>query len=378
MPEKPSTCPSSPPASVADYAHRWQRAYPPTGALYLRAADGIVRVASNSAALLDKLRRYFGELVCSAAPAIFDVVALEASTPELAHPLTIWPPDPGKTKIKDEYADLPDGRLLRKRQTGMVFAYGHGGGTTIGPALKNDNQVVNFINNRLIQRALDRGALLCHAAGIEHGGRGILLAGLSGRGKSTLALHLLERGCRFISNDRLLLSVPQKTTADTAVAPGQCGHQPTIAGVPKLPRVNPGTLLSSPRLRSILTPQRIEELAQLDPAALWQLEEKYDVDLWQAYGAGRFVTHAPLAGVVVLAWQRDAGPLVRQRIDLAEHPDLLAAIMKSPGVHYVPSAPPPDLSPATYLHALRATPALALTGGADFAGGVAACMDLLA
>lgn len=386
MPEEPRTNRRTTPASVADYARTWQDAYPPTGELHLRAADGSVRMASNSTALLNKLRRYFGEFVCPAAAPIIEIAALEAPSPELAHALTIWPPDPGKTKLKDEYIDLPDGRLLRKRQTGMVFAYGHGGGTAIGPAFNNDNQVVNFVNNRLIQRALDRGALLCHAAGVAHAGRGLLLAGLSGRGKSTLALHLLEQGCRFISNDRLLLFGAKEavahghacSTSDVPLRSEQCGTQPIIAGVPKLPRVNPGTLLSSPRLRSILSPQRISKLTRLSSAALWQLEEKYDVDVWQAYGAGRFVTHAPLAGIVVLAWQRDAGPLVSRRINLAEHPDLLAAVMKSPGVHYVPPAPPPDLSPEAYLRALSATPALALTGGADFDGAIRACMDLLA
>ena len=47
------------------------------------------------------------------------------------------------------------------------------------------------------------------------------------------------------------------------------------------------------------------------------------------------MTEAPLAGFLVLNWQRDAdADLALQRVELAQRRDLLAAIMKSPGPFY--------------------------------------------
>lgn len=43
-------------------------------------------------------------------------------------------PDPGKSKVKEEYADFPDGRLVRKRLTGMVFVFGEGDHLAMGGA----------------------------------------------------------------------------------------------------------------------------------------------------------------------------------------------------------------------------------------------------
>lgn len=45
------------------------------------------------------------------------------------------------------------------------------------------------------------GSLMFHGAAVSHGGRGIILAGPAFAGKSTLVLALMERGCRFLSDD---------------------------------------------------------------------------------------------------------------------------------------------------------------------------------
>ena len=67
-------------------------------------------------------------------------------------------PDPGKTKIKEEYVDLDDGRIVRKRLTGMLFVFGGGQNVAVGPCGANLNQVINFINNRYIEWLLCRPA----------------------------------------------------------------------------------------------------------------------------------------------------------------------------------------------------------------------------
>ncbi len=79
-------------------------------------------------------------------------------------------PDPGKPRVKEEYLDFPDGRLVRKRLTGLVFAFNQTEHYALGPCLANLNQVVNFINSRLIQHALARGALWPTPPGSTMGG----------------------------------------------------------------------------------------------------------------------------------------------------------------------------------------------------------------
>lgn len=46
-----------------------------------------------------------------------------------------------------------------------------------------------------------------HAGCVAIGGRGVLIAGASGRGKSDLALRLIDRGARLVSDDYSVLRV---------------------------------------------------------------------------------------------------------------------------------------------------------------------------
>jgi len=47
--------------------------------------------------------------------------------------------------------------------------------------------------------------ILCHATAVDIAGRGVLLRGPSGSGKSDLALRLMDRGGCFVSDDQTLL-----------------------------------------------------------------------------------------------------------------------------------------------------------------------------
>lgn len=53
--------------------------------------------------------------------------------------------------------------------------------------------------------AILQGLEVLHAAGLEVDGRTIAVAGLSGVGKSTTALHLMARGARFLADDVVAL-----------------------------------------------------------------------------------------------------------------------------------------------------------------------------
>jgi HprK-related kinase B len=331
-----------------------------------------VRVESNSEEVCAGLARYFR--AARVEPERYDVriIAIEASEPELNLPFIDWERDPGKAGRKEQFADIEGGRVVRKVRTGMQFLLGSDVTLAVGACLKNQNQIINLVNTRYIAEHLSTGYLLCHAAGIAHRDAGIGLCGTSGAGKSTLALALISRGATFVSNDRLLLRRSRG------------GFE--MCGVPKLPRVNPGTILGNEHLHPMLDAARRAALAKLPLAELWQLEEKYDVDIDGLFGPGRMRLHAPLRAFVVLTWKPGSGGEIELvRSSLGERPDLVPLIAKHPGpFHRGPIASIAGagsvhaLDPKPYLEQLEAMPVVEIRGTANFARAAEACLELLA
>jgi HprK-related kinase B len=300
--------------------------------------------------------------------------AFEAPPPDFGFAFRDWPREAGKAGQKEQFFDVPDGRMVYKVRTRMQFLLGRTDLVAVGPCLANSNQIINFINSQCISLRLHEGWSLCHASGIAHpspmGGRGIGIAARAGAGKSTLALHLMSSGLSFVSNDRLLIR-------DT-------GHGAEMAGIPKMPRVNPGTLLNNPDLHGILPAHRQRELAQLPREQIWDLEEKYDVLIDQVYGKGRTLYRASLVGLLILnwSWSNGSAPTRFEPIDLESRPDLLGLVMKSPGVFHRDAAgrsaaQTAQPEPARYLEAVRQTRVWEATGRPQFDLGVSFCRALL-
>jgi hypothetical protein len=65
-------------------------------------------------------------------------------------------------------------------------------------------EMIEFAVATLVARA--RGLVSLHAACVGHQGRGILLLGSSGAGKSTIAMHCLHAGFEFLSEDSVQAS----------------------------------------------------------------------------------------------------------------------------------------------------------------------------
>lgn len=335
--------------------------------LTVAMGDARIRLVTNSTELVAVLRDYFdGFLSGDTSDADCVIHAIEGKT-DLFDPFTftIKEPDPGKTKIKEEFVDLPDGRIVRKRLTGMVFLLGDETHCAIGPCVENYNQVVNFINNRYIQYMLRRKCLLFHAAGVSVDGNGIMLAGFSGKGKSTLAMHLVSSGVDFVSNDRMLFD--------------RNNGEPVMYGVAKLPRINPGTIINNPDLHPIIPDHKQNEYAELEPHELWYLEEKYDAHINELFGRGRFKLSSRVRALVILNWDRDAQGMSFTKIDLANRPDLFPAFMKSPGLFYLPDRlqPAPEYSEKTYSEYLSECDIYEVTGCVDFDAATECCNDLM-
>lgn len=335
--------------------------------LGLKFEDFSIVVAGNEQDLLAVLEDYYREFTTPVAsqPDIF-IELIEAAVREVALPFKGVPPSGAKKKVKDEILDFPEGRFLRKRFTGMIFAIQGESGLAVGPCRENINQVINFINNRFIQWKVNQGYLLTHAAGASHHGRAIAIAGESGRGKSTLTLQLLNYGLDYMSNDRLLVRLEHGTL-----------H---AQGLPKYPRVNPGTLLHNPTITHILPEEKLAEFQAMPAEKLWTLEQKYDVDVERCFGPGRMKLSGELAGIVILNWTReDPEPMRVEETRLMDRRDLLRPIMKSLGAHYFQPGGRdlPDESEEAFLTQLSQCPIYEITGALDFRSAAVFCMKLM-
>ncbi|MGB1698869.1 MAG: HprK-related kinase B, partial [Nannocystaceae bacterium] len=181
-------------SSLASYAASLEALAPATHRVPLVLHGDVYIVRCDDPTLAETLRRYFAPFVdedVDASSAV-EICAYQRTPPTFDDAELITPPlGRGTKRLKEQYVDRADGRFVLKTRTGMVFGFGGGRNVAVGPCDENPNQVINFINNRLMSRALDDGAVLTHAAAIARGDAAIAIAGFSGMGKSTTALHLM-------------------------------------------------------------------------------------------------------------------------------------------------------------------------------------------
>lgn len=326
--------------------------------LDLRFGQCGIRIRTNDHDVADRLRHYFRAFVESVDAPEYEIIAIQIAPPDLSLRFEDWPRDPGKIGRKDLICDISGGRVVRKARTGMQFLVSADTKIAFGDCRTNDNQVINFVISQFMAWLRGQGWEICHAAGIVFGDMGIAISAASGGGKSTLALHMMSHGAKFVSNDRLLIA--------------QCDGAARMAGVPKMPRVNPGTLLNNADLVGILLEDRRRALKALNREELWGLEEKYDVDVEECFGKNRQVMEAQLSAFIVLNWDRTSdAPFCLRPVNLAERPDLLDPIMKPPGPFVLGTGGDVprtvfDLDRNSYSHRLRGVKILEATGVVDF------------
>ncbi len=309
------------------------------------------------APLRQQLERYYSEAL-SAQPGAIRVHLLPGQTLRSEPDWTDWERETGKSGRKDAVCDLDDARLIRKVRSGVTFLQAQGVAVAFGPLGENESTVINFINTQILNACLREGWQMAHAAAVTDGARTLAISGLSGGGKSTSILRMMDiPGTAFLSNDRVL------------IAPGTPAR---ALGIPKHPRINPGTILGNPRLSSLLTPKRTAELQALPRAELWALEDKHDLMIGAVYGQGRVRFDGPLTDFWVLNWSHDSDtPTTVEPVALSARPDLLGAIMKSPSPFYQhpdgtfeANGSAPD--PAPYLKALEDVRVCEVSGKIDF------------
>ncbi|WP_428526764.1 HprK-related kinase B [Roseibium sp.] len=336
--------------------------------LYLET--GPVRLAIRcDTPMAAELRHHLKEALAEAGPVAATIDVLEGQSLNARQDWIDWAREPGKTGRKDAYIDLDDGRLVHKIRTGMTFLQSPQALVALGPCLAHPNQVINFINTQILNICKRDGWEICHAAAVTDGRQGLAIAGLSGGGKSTAILRMMDlEQTRFVTNDRLMVRATPNSTEGL--------------GIPKNPRINPGTILHNPRLAPLLSEERKKELLQMPPEDLWQLEEKHDLFISEVYGPDRISFTAPLTEFWVLNWSRlSTEPTCLVDADLTERPDLLGAIMKSAGPFYQDASgvflcDDEPLEPDAYLRQLKRVRIREVTGVIDFDALAAAGKDL--
>jgi hypothetical protein len=350
---------------LSEAADRLLKDFSPAASLFLRLAETDVTVSSDSPALIDSLSGYFREF--SRAPGPTGIVIRLRTAPPVPPDfcpglvLADRPFDPREKTSKEQWADLPDGRVVRKKRTGMVFVFGADLHLAAGPCLEHADQVVNFINFRGAARHLSNGSLLAHAAGVAKGKRGLLLAGTAGAGKSTLALRLVGRGL-------LRVQRPPPGQRGLAAAP------PVRAGqtAPNQPRHGIGRSLPEPRrARTRTVPVRL-------PARRGTVAGRTQI---RRGHRGLFRPRA------VLPLDRSVG---RGRVHLAPRRRTDYNGLRRPGATIGPpgrdhqasgiflAAPPvADHDARTFSQRLRSLPAFEFSGGMDFSTAAARLLRLL-
>ena len=99
--------------STREYARDLLAQYAPQDHFDLRVDQCAIRVHSNSHDLLARLRQYYRAFLTQSAQPDITVTIIESP---VLHPDVVFqavPPASGKTRIKDEFLDFPDGRMLR-------------------------------------------------------------------------------------------------------------------------------------------------------------------------------------------------------------------------------------------------------------------------
>lgn len=294
-------------------------------------------IHSNSHTLLEELSDYFGKLASwhtkesSLTPTTVEITVLQTEQNQAfidAIEWQDWAREAGKTGRKDAFYDLDyNGRTLRllyKVKTGMIFTQPNSKDSqtplmALGPVEQHPNQIINYILTQYLNHHLRHGWSLGHAAGLVIHQKGVTIAGLSGGGKSTLMLHLLEHGEHFISNDRLLFKA--NTHGDML-----------MRGIPKQPRINPGTIVHNPRLHNLITEKERQAFLAMPQEELRALEMKFDAQVDQVFWPDCYRTEAKLDYIIILNWKVQTEEATALRItNMSESPNLVPALLKSEG-----------------------------------------------
>jgi HprK-related kinase B len=295
---------------------------PVSARVRLRFLQYRIDVETNSLRAATRLQSYFrGYLAADMSKPALVLHALRARPAYDPTKMKVWqrPSNPDRAP-KESYYDARGTRYILKNRTGMLIELGEGRAAIIGDIEQNLNQVVNLVGTVFGLSLANKGYAMVHASAVVRAGtdEATIFLGNSGSGKSSLALQLIERGgFDFLSNDRVLL----KVTSSGIHA----------VGLPKKPRVNPGTLLASKSLSKLLSAKKRPLYEGLPAEELWQIEDKTDVDVTRTLHA-RERLGASLVKVYSLGWRTSGTGLETRTLESAAALEAMRITAKDFGI----------------------------------------------
>ncbi len=206
-------------------------------------------------------------------------------------------------KIKEEFADIYEGRLVRKKRTGVEMFFDGHNHLIYGSLSDNLHQVNNFINVVYSRHYLvQKGYLLWNTAAFGSGfdSDGVVaFAGLDGSSLSSAMMRFMERGYGFCTFDRLMIKAE--------------GDQVNVLGYPTLPAVNAAMLLGNPNLSQMLSAKEIEKLESIPKAQLMNSTQRYYVDIARLFGKQKYRIRGCLKALYLIKWTTDRSQQSRIR-----------------------------------------------------------------
>ena len=269
------------------------RDFPLSAELHLKFLGFRLDVRTNSLRVASRLASYFGGYLVAPGTAAPDRLLLAVQTrPDYdAASMQVWQRATSGRPPKESYYDRGGKRYILKNRTGVLIELAPEYAAIVGDVERYVNQVVNLAGTLFGLSLVERGYAMVHASAVVRADsdEATIFLGNSGSGKSSLALQLIERGgFDYVSNDRVLLKTRRSGVE--------------VVGLPKKPRVNPGTLLASDALMRLLPASKRPMYEGMAPSELWGVEDKHDVDVGEVLGARERLS-GQLAQAYSLEWK---------------------------------------------------------------------------
>jgi HprK-related kinase B len=126
-----------PPANMREFVQRVTEYGKTELHLALRFGNYDLAIATNSGAMVEKLRHIYRHFLDDAPTSRFAIRIIDVpAAPDPGLAFTYRLSDDSDDESKDEFCDLTDGRVIRKRSNGILFASGDGIELAIGPCEK--------------------------------------------------------------------------------------------------------------------------------------------------------------------------------------------------------------------------------------------------
>jgi HprK-related kinase B len=234
----------------------------------------------------------------------------------------------GKSRVGT--IELPGGRLIYHRESGVATSISPDHWTVTGDLQAHPGEVVRALDAMLSLALVDRGYLTLKGSALVRDGRGIALVGGPDGARRALAVTLVGRGCRWTTEDLLLVRVAS-------------GHV-EMRGLPGLLRLGPGAMLAHPALYSLLTDDERTRYAGRKWRELREIDTRYVVDAAEAFGAGGIAEGGALQMIAALRWKASAegeAPSVTA-LTRSDAYEVLADATRSYGMYDLSGTLPPN------------------------------------